>query len=755
MRVIWHWLRLHGWKILITLLLILAVFLIYVDLTIQKTYQGKKWALPAIVYSRSIELYQGAPVSQKDLIAELVQLGYRQKRRVTSPRQYAVEGSQLVVFLRAFDFPDGAVSSQKIALSFEGELVTHLSTESGDRIVRLEPMQIGGIYPAHNEDRLLVQLAEVPESLSAMLVASEDRDFYQHFGISIQGIVRAALANVKQGQLAQGGSTLTQQLIKNYYLTADRTLSRKAFEIVMAILLELHISKEEILEGYINEVYLGQDGPRGIHGFGLAAQYYFNRPIEELALHQQALLVALVRGASYYNPWRNPERALARRDRMLDAGLAIGALTEDQVTSAKAKPLDIGRKQSARRKRFPAYLDLVRAQLRRDYKDEDLSSSGLRIFTHFDPAAQALAENTMSKGVARLATKYKQPNLEAAAVLSRPDTGAVIAVIGAKNPRYAGFNRALKGRRQIGSLIKPALYLSALDEPQKYTLATLIDDSPVEVLLSDGQIWVPQNYDGKSHDNVMLIDALANSYNQAAVNLSQKIGSQRFIATLRSLGVEGPIPEVPSLSLGVLELSPLEVAQMYQTIAGGGFYTPLMAIQSVLDHQGQELTRYPIAIEQRISTETAYLTQVAMHRVTQTGTAKSLRWRLPKTLAVAGKTGTTDDLRDSWYAGFSGDLQTVVWVGNDDNSPAGVTGSSGALPLWAGITKGLAKVALPNLPPANIIEGWVDPKTQQGTSSSCKGSISLPFVKGSQPKVERRCKGAIIDRLESWLDSWL
>ncbi|MGB5446017.1 MAG: penicillin-binding protein 1B, partial [Psychromonas sp.] len=673
------------WKLLFVFSAVALIFIIYVDSTIRTTFTGNKWSVPSTVYARPLELYEGAELSLRDLKTELGMLSYRFVSRPEKPGQASISGNNVTLYTPGFQFSDELEPARKISLRLNDGIISQISSDDGAELLRLEPVAIGGIYPSHHEDRLLVQLSEVPESLQNMLVAVEDNSFYSHFGISLRGIARAVVSNIKAGGISQGASTLTQQLVKNYYLSSEQTLSRKAKEALMAVLLEVHFSKSEIMEGYINEIYLGQDGPRAIHGFGLASQYYFNRPLSDLSLDQQALLVALVKGASYYNPWRNPERALERRNLVLDVAVREERLAPELAAQAKKSPLGIGGPSAADSRRYPAYLDLVRRQLQRDYKVEDLNSNGLAIFTHFDPLVQMSAESSLASIIDKNKSKDKSAELQGAVVITRPDTGAVIAILGGKDGRYAGFNRALDARRQVGSLLKPAVYLTALEQPD-YTLATPLNDDQYTLLTPNGEPWTPKNYDRQDHGQVLLYKSLAHSYNQATARLGITIGINKVVETVHRLGVEESFPALPSVTLGAVDLLPIEVAQMYQTLSSGGFYTPLMAINAVVDPSGKVLTRYPLEVDKRFDPASIYLLNHAMQAVTHEGTARSLEWLLPG-FAVAGKTGTTNDLRDSWFAGFSGDMMAVVWLGKDDNSSTGLTGSSGALLVWADIFK--------------------------------------------------------------------
>lgn len=722
----------------VILFVMLSIWMISLDRQIRDTFDGNKWSVPATVYARPLELYVGAPLSINDLQTELTQLGFQFVRALSGPGQAIVNGQHADIYTRGFRFADGQSAPRKVSLSIKDGQISELHSDDGVSLLRLSPVVIGGIYPAHHEDRLLVQLHEVPDTLLDMLVAVEDNQFYEHAGISLRGIARAALANIKGGGFSQGASTLTQQLVKNYYLNADKTLSRKVKEAFMSILLELRFSKQAILEGYINEIYLGQDGPRAIHGFGLASQYYFKKPLQQLTLAEQAMLVTLVRGASYYNPWRHPERVQARRNMILDIAVREGRLEQQQAETAKLQTLGLGDKQQVVQKRYPAYLDLVRRQLQRDYPAQDLASKGLSIFTHFDPLVQQSAEQS----VARMVKKQNNRRLQAAVVVSRPNTGEVIAIVGGNDARYAGFNRALDAQRQIGSLIKPALYLSALTKGDDYHLATPLSDAPFELVQDNQQVWAPQNYDKQFHGDVLLYRALAHSYNVAAARLGQEIGLDALVDTLTALGATRHIEPHPSLTLGTVSMSPFEVTQIYQTLSAEGFYTPLFSINAVLDAQGNTLSRYPLAIEQRFSPEAIYLLRYALQAVTHEGSAKSLQQLLPD-LAVAGKTGTTNQLKDSWFAGFSGDMMSVVWLGHDDNSSMGLTGASGALRVWADIFRAHATLGLQNIPPEQIQIAWVDNATGQGSEESCENAIAMPFIKGSAPHIEQRCRHGV------------
>ncbi|MFV0476864.1 MAG: penicillin-binding protein 1B [Parahaliea sp.] len=722
-------------KLIISAALAFALVMIYLDARITATFTDKMWEVPAKVYARPLELFVGARLAAEDLVYELEVLGYRKVDAVRQPGQVRRQGNSFTIYTRGFDFVGEREVARQIELVLGNGRITRLKSGRGDiDLMRLDPVRIGGIYPSHGEDRILVRLDEVPDTLRQGLLAVEDQNFYHHWGFSISGILRAAFNNLRSGSVVAGGSTITQQLVKNYYLSPERTYVRKLKELLMAILLDLHYSKDQILESYINEVYLGQDGPRAVHGLALASRYYFDTPVQQLGLHQQALLIGMVKGASFYNPLRNPERARKRRDLVLDAMATEGVISPEHATVAKAMPLGLNN-QHRITDSFPAYLDLVRRQLRQEYREEDLTTLGLSIFTSFDPVLQRQVEESASAILKQLDSTG---DLQSATVVTRFDTGEVAAVVGGRNARYAGFNRALDARRPAGSLLKPAVYLAALAQPKRYTLASVLRDTKVQVSGPDG-IWEPRNFDRLEHGDVLLHEALARSYNLATARLGMEVGLDEVADMLRRLGVEGDIPEVPALTLGAGAYSLMDMAIMYQSIAAGGFRMPLRSIRDIVDASGEPLKRYPLEYERTISLQAVHLLHYALREVVREGTGRGVYRYLPEKFSVAGKTGTTNDGRDSWFAGFSGDLLAVTWVGRDDNGSTGLTGSSGALKIWAHFMASASQRSLGYRMPDGVEPYWIDNNSGALTGQGCPDARLLPFFKGSQPQQQTHC----------------
>lgn len=713
------------WLIFILVMIPVGIYISWLDIKVREQFEGKRWALPARVYASPLELYAGLRLTPMELIEEIENLGYQKTTQLYNPGQYLRQGNDVFILTRAFKFWDALDPSRLVRVNFSKESVTAIEelppNNRAIALLRLEPRLIGKIYPTHHEDRILVQYQEVPPLLIKAVVAMEDRTFFQHIGLSFRGMIRAAKENLEAGEVVQGGSTITQQLVKNFYLTSEKTMARKFTEAFMALLLEWHYSKEQIMEAYLNEVFLGQDGDYGVYGMGLAAWFYFNRPLEELKLPDLALLVSLIRGASYYNPRSHSDRALTRRNKVLDLMVEQKMIKPDEAELAKMGSLGIIEKPSNTVFPYPAMVELVRRQLRRDYREEDLRSEGLQIFTTLNLVLQRQAEKIFREGIKKLQKTSRQArDLEGAMVVTGSENGEVLAMVNGTNPHYAGFNRPLDAIRQIGSLVKVGIYLTALEDSKRYNLATTLDDSPYQWRdRVSGEVWEPQNYDFRSHGRLPLVNALANSYNLATVRLGMQLGLEKVRKTLQRLGVEREIGPYPSILLGSIGLAPFEVAQMYQTIASGGFRMPLRAIREVLAHEGKPLQRYPLSVEQRFDSSPIFLLHYALQQVVRKGTGHKVGETFPEDIVLAGKTGTSNDLRDSWFAGFCSQLLAVTWVGRDDNKPMGLSGGAGAMVIWGNFIQAVHPESLPPPTPNRVEWRLVNVGGQQ---------VSLPFI---------------------------
>ncbi|KZZ75696.1 hypothetical protein A3767_03150 [Oleiphilus sp. HI0133] len=738
--------------------LVLISWLVYLDAQVRYKFEGKRWHLPAQVLARPLELFEGQALNLDNLEQELGLLEYTKNRVVDRPGTYWREGTRVEIFRRAHDTIEGPQAALKLELKIDGDVIRSIelmSQAKEEGIYTIEPYKIGGIYPKTREERELVAYEDIPPSLISALLATEDRNFFEHWGISPVSIARAMFANLQAGRVVQGGSTLTQQLVKNFYLTRERSIVRKVNEALMALMLEVHYTKADILETYVNDIYLGQSGSTAIHGFAMASRFYFAKNLRDLELEEAALLVAILKGPSYYDPRRRPERAQERRDLVLSLMHQENWISLADAQQAQAEPLRVTHKPSFQTNRYPAFIDLVKRQLSRDYQPEDLSSEGLKIYTTLDPQLQKNLERAVTAGIKTLDRKQSAgtAKLEAGAVITEVGTGEVMALLGGRNPRYHGFNRALDAERAVGSLIKPAIYLAALEQPERYQLATRITDSPFALEFENGERWTPSNFDNKVHGEVAIVEALANSYNLAAARLGVDIGLTRVHESLRRLGVSEALNPYPSLLLGAQSMTPFDVAKFYQTIASNGFNMPLRAIREVANHQGELLSRFTFEVEQVISPQASYLLQSGMQEAMRNGTGRSAYQSLPSQLLTAGKTGTTNDFRDSWFAGFSGDYLGVFWVGKDNNEPTGLTGSSGALKLWTQFMASVPQYPLSTPLPSDIHVRWFDQTSWNETSASCENAQPLP-VWGENASFEwQDCKQRS-SSIKTWIRSW-
>lgn len=736
-----------------------VVYGVYIDREVTHQFEGRRWTLPAKIYAAPLELYAGLPLPQTDLEHELQRLQYRRVDRLERPGTYREQGARVDVALRPARFADETRPASILSISVDVSGIQSLHDSAGKdvAIVRLEPLLIGSIFPIHGEDRIVVTPQEVPPLLPAALKAVEDRNFDSHHGVDPAGIARALWVNVRAGQIEQGGSTLTQQLVKSYFLDSRRTAGRKLREAAMALALESHFSKADLMNAYINEIFLGQDGDRAIHGFGLASQFYFGKPLAELDLSEVALLVSIVRGPSYYDPRRHPDRARVRRDLVLKLMAERNMIKPADAQAASRKPLGVTAKAAG--SYYPAYLDFVRRTLRRDYRNEDLTQEGLRIYTSLEPRAQDQAERALERELERLDHTHKYPDakLEGAVVVTSSQSGDVIAIVGSRNVGYDGFNRALDARRPFGSLVKPFIYLTAL-ETGRYNAATVVQDQPVSIKLVNGKLWQPENFTRQTYGPVPVVRALAESMNLATVGVGMDIGLPKISQTLQRFGLPRAPAEVPSMLLGAIEVTPMEAAQMYNGLANGGFRTPLRAVRAVISEDGKTIRAFPLQVTPVATPENIYQLDRMMEQVMERGTGKAARSVLPANLVVAGKSGTSSDLRDNWFAGFSGSHMAVVWVGYDENLSTGFTGSSGALPVWARLMAGLGTTSWNAPMPEALAETWIEYPTGLQVEAGCSADSApiavpvgtqIPMKPGCGP--ESRGIGEIVKRAGEWL----
>ncbi|MEP7042980.1 MAG: penicillin-binding protein 1B [Dokdonella sp.] len=738
LRTVWRVLRIPFWVALGLAIGFLGPYAFYLDREVRSRFDDLSWEYPSRVYARPLQLAPALPLTSEALQLELEAARYLEDAQAKTPGTWHRDGARFTISRRGFIYLDGRERDKRIALTLgDGRVVQLTDADSGAALAnaRLEPARIATLYGAQQEDRRVVQLGEIPPLLLGGLQAVEDRDFKHHHGIDVVAILRAAWVNLLAGHVVQGGSTLTQQLVKNLFLDRGQTFARKLNEALLSLLIEARYDKKRILEAYVNEVFLGQQGGQAVHGFAAASEFYFGRDLRGLGVADIALLVGMVQGPSLYDPRKNPERALTRRNIVLAQFRDTGLIDEAACASASKQPIGTAANASLPRDRYPAFLDLVRRQLKQDYPDAQLNTAGLAIHTTLAPSAQTLAEDAIDKALAGMGKRGDA--VEAAVVVTGAHDGEVQAMVGSRDVDEPGFNRALDAMRPIGSLVKPFVNLVALAQPQRYSLATLLDDSAIDEVQRDGSHWRPENDDHETHGQVLLIDALIHSWNLATVHLGERIGVDRVRGFLQSFGLGREINPNPSMLLGAVELSPFDVARLYQYLAADGHAIPLRSLRGVLDARGRPLARYAVKPGGGDYTTATRLVTYAMQQVAINGTAHSIVDAGLGNLHAAGKTGTSDTQRDSWFAGFSGSTLAVAWVGRDDNKPTGLMGATGALKVWIELMKHLPNVPL-LVPQDGIERVWVSSEGKR-SDQACAGARELPFATGYAPTEEEHC----------------
>ena len=729
-------LKLITYLSLIIFSVISIAYVSILDSKVVNKLDGVLWTVPAKVYARPLELAEGGKINVDVLKKELEILSYELTKGIPdTPGEFSQSQRSVNIYIRGF----GSQEPGLYRLKIENDKIDSIKRKDGISIdlIQLEPLSIGGMFPSHLQDRILLNFSQVPKDLEEMILVVEDRNFYSHKGISLRSIMRAFIKNTRALGIEEGGSTITQQLAKSLFFSPEQTIKRKIKEAIAALLIEIHYSKQEILLAYINDVFIAQSGRRAIHGFGLASQFFFGTDLKNLSLDQKALLVGMLKGPSLYSPINNPDRAKTRRDLVLSLIKNDSLITEEEYLDLKGRSLKVIPPSFKSLSKYPAFNDIVTLDLRKNFDDSDLRTKGLKIITNLDPVVQDYLEESIKDTKLKLKRRYgSQLNgLEGAGIVIDSFSGEVVAAIGSTKPNNYGFNRAINAVRPIGSLVKPFIYLSALQHYSKYNLSTLLDDSKLSVSLPGGKLWEPNNFDKKFHGNIPLHVALSESYNVATTRLGMDLGYSVVQETFTKLGIKKKIPKYPSIFVGSFEMTPLEVIQAYQTIASEGFYSPLNSIRTVESSEDVLSLSYPYKVEQRFRPEPIYLLKFVLKQTFISGTARGFSSRVIEKWKTGGKTGTSDDQRDSWFVGYAGNYLMVVWLGFDDNRKSPLTGRSGALQVWKNFMSRLDPIAYEVRKPSRIRYEWVDAKDGLLSGKRCKRSILIPFVEGTEPEM--------------------
>jgi penicillin-binding protein 1B len=669
-----------------------GVLLFRLTLQIENRFSGKRWNVPSQVYSDVTPLFPGVTLNRKAFLTKLANLGYRPSEKpVPEKGMFSQLPGELRVYLKDIHLTHFDREGYPLRLVFDKNTIssmTHAATGAAISYLELEPEEIGLFFGPEREKRLLVSLSQVPLCVRQAVIVAEDRGFYSHFGLDVKGILRALYVNILSGKIRQGGSTLTQQLAKNYFLSPERTFSRKIKEMVISLVIEGLYDKEEILEIYLNEIYLGQNGSVAINGVGEASYFYFGKEIGELSVHEAAVIAGLIKAPNIYSPYKDGERCRKRRDEVLYAMAENGYLSKrelEKAVIATVSPqgyLKYGRKA-------PYFMDYLAQQLEKLYPSEILRSEGLTILTTLDTQVQLAAESALEKGLQRIdkrisGMKRKKPDdpVQGAVIVMHPRTGDIVAMVGGRDYGKSQFNRAVSGIRQPGSLFKPFVFLSALDT--FYPSSTL--DNREKAYAVNGKPWRPKNFSPDSPGSVTLREALAYSYNLATLDLTMKTGMNTILSTVALFGFSTRMEAVPSLALGACEAIPLELAAAYCVFSSDGVLPSPLSVRKVLDASGSVIERRHMKIRSVTSPEKAYIITSMLETAIQEGTGRSLKSH-GLSFPVAGKTGTTNHSKDAWFIGYTPDILALVWVGFDNGDSLSSTGGQAALPIWGELMK--------------------------------------------------------------------
>ena len=744
------WVYRHRLAILASLgALLLAVVVVagHFISRVSSRFDGRRWSLPSRIYSDIYVLLPGETGSVEALAAKLSRLYYREDDAAPErPGRFRRFKDAIEVHTRPFRYPGRYFPSVRVRVAFEKGKARTLLDGSGQTVpaLILEPERLGSVFSAELEDRTVIRLSEAPQSLIDAVLVTEDRDFYRHSGVSVRRAYGALVATMRGG-MKQGGSTLTQQLVKNLYLSPERTVRRKAVEAVMATVLDARYSKDDILEAYLNEIYLGQRGGIAITGVGEAARYYFGKEVPDLDLAESATLAGMIRAPNAYSPFRSRERTRQRRDLVLRLMREEGVIDAAALRSATAEPVTPSTR-TEEHTRAPHFLDFVKAELAEQY-GRQLQTEGLQVYTTLDVDLQQAAQRSITRGLEglektykRLASASREAPLQGALIVVEPQTGSVRALVGGRDYSASQFNRVTQAHRQPGSLFKPFVYLAAFarrDLNPPLTPSTILIDSPITVewgQLTEEERWTPRNYDNDYRGPMTAREALEKSINIPTVRVSLRAGIPFVLAAARDAGIASRLRGFPSVALGAFEISPMEIAGAYGAFANSGVRVAPNAIVGVTTGDGRVLDRKMAALEPALPADAVFLVNSILRGAVDRGTGAAARSK-GLTGVLAGKTGTTNDGRDAWFVGYSPRFLAVVWVGYDDNRGLNLSGSQAAVPIFADFSRSVpAQYFADTFPvPSDIVTAEIDPDTGFLATPACPRRITEVFIEGTAP----------------------
>ncbi len=738
-----RWLRYLLWGLSLFLFLCTisaACFSYYLYNRIEKRFSSRRWSVPTIVFSSTVSVYRGQPLSLDRLRRMLVERRYTEAP--TAPvlaGQFMSSGNVLTAHLRAFQFPGMYMPSRLVRFTFDRDIISNIESSKNELpFLDLEPVELARLYGRKRQSRILIDIRQVPDQLTDAVLAIEDRRFYDHGAVDPRGILRAMFADLRAGRIVQGGSTITQQLVKNCFLKPERTFHRKFIECSMSLILDGLYTKDDILDMYLNEISMGRAGSVTIHGIGEAAQYYFGRNVEDLTLAQSAMLAGMIRAPNRYSPLIDRAAALKRRNEVLGRMLALGMISPSEYDSALVEVLRLAPESNSARL-APYFVDYVRMQAQVLYDPRELFSAGLNIYTTLQPEMAAAARTAIRDCLADVenepidgegSNESSSGRLQAVLIAMQPGTGELYALVGGKDNGPSGFDRALDGHYPVGGAILPFIYLAALDG---YKLSDRLLDLPIPYQIGNIS-WTPKDADSTYRGQVSLRQALEQSLNAATVNLAAKTGVASIIGTLESVGVQSPPEDLPSLVLGSFDVTPMQLARAYGVLANAGKMAPFHSLKEVVTADGKIIAQRPMGFTSVTSAQKAFLITNILEGSVERGAADGVK-QLGIDFDCAGQTGTTIGYSGEWFVGYTPDLLTVVWVGRDDKSPGGISVAQSAEKIWARFMKLARPWIQPRKfdAPPGVVEEMICPQTGLPATSACTDPVPEYFLSTNKP----------------------
>ena len=694
---------------------------------------------PSRLYGEPVTLEVGRSSSIHRLVEDLEAMGYsRVGDRQVARGQYRLTTGALTVHLRSFPTPWGRNSGGVVEARWSGKRLLGL-TWRGEKVQRisLEPPLLFSYYGPDRQERRPVAVPDLPRDLVQAVLAAEDDRFFQHQGLSFKGIARAAWANLRGGGIEQGGSTLTQQLAKNLFLTHDRTLVRKIREVFLALLIDWQYEKEEILSAYLNEIYWGTNSGVNLMGVGAAAWAYFGKEARDLSLCESAVLAGMISSPGGYSPVRKPERSRARRDWVLGRMVKLGWLQADRGRQALDQPLCVS-PQPVTVHRAPYFGDRMATEVAARFGVSVLDDVGYALLSTVNRRDQESAEAAVHWGLGLLEKGWEKDSknagpLQAALISIDPRTGAIRAYVGGRDYGKSQFDRVSQAKRQAGSAFKPVVYAAAFED-YRAVPSTMVEDAPLKVTLA-GQSWEPENSDSQFRGWVSVRSALERSLNVPTARVAMDVGLERIVEQAKAMGVESRMQAFPALALGAFEVTPLELAAVYAVLASEGLRRETHGLAGALSPDGEVIEGRELSAPKRVLTaQSAFLVTSILQGVLDRGTASSVRSQGLHD-PLAGKTGTTNDRRDSWFGGYSPERVSLVWVGYDDNSSTRLSGTRAALPIWANFMWKVRPAGGYSMfgQPAGVSSAVIDPSSGQLATDECNEVLTEVFIDGTVP----------------------